>query len=382
MTGRIGIILLVLAAGSHIGWKIWYETRTWVPLDISISLSPGHIKTNEFKINLESSYDILLEVERRFDFEQLPCMLGLLNCKDTPSILRANWTLSRAGQVVARGSGDKGEGKLRGSETMGRLLGAFWAGKGEHYVLDIDVLGDGSRLNAGHPRLEIVEGGGAYQEYERSRVPTFYELFFFIFGAAWLIHSLVNQATERRQTKAYEAIATTPHAAITYREVAEFRGRGRLRMTLWGESTFQRSVFPRKRLFAKFHTFGLVFALTYFVAAISFMAVICWQEWRPTGFMVHLLSQNDRVGMIHPWTQALVLRIDSHNHWFLNSKQISPADLGRALKELSSRSMNPAVFVDADSNGKYENVVQAVDLIEGAGGKTVLYTPASQPNAR
>jgi len=59
------------------------------PQNIPISLAPGHVKTPEFEINLESSFWVSIEVERKFDYAGVPWsqprIIGL-NIRDRSSI--------------------------------------------------------------------------------------------------------------------------------------------------------------------------------------------------------------------------------------------------------------------------------------------------------
>jgi hypothetical protein len=196
LAARIGVALILIGVALHVGWARWAATRTWVPLDIPIPLSRGHMKTGEFKINLESTYWMEVEVERKFDFDGVPCLLGFGfdECKNTPGVLKASWSLSNEGRVVARGDTDHAQGMLGGTRTMGRELGSFAAGKGQHYVVDLDVLEDGTRLNAGNPRLRILELGGSYPEYQPWHISVFLATVFFLpVGGALLISSFVRR---------------------------------------------------------------------------------------------------------------------------------------------------------------------------------------------
>jgi hypothetical protein len=97
-------------------WTWWLSTRTNHPVDVPISMAPGHVRTSEFKINLKALYTIDIEVEQKIAFETLNCLLGtampsptssaLGECPDSPSVVKASWVLTSKGQVVARGSSD------------------------------------------------------------------------------------------------------------------------------------------------------------------------------------------------------------------------------------------------------------------------------------
>lgn len=145
-------------------WAGWTATRIWLSVDIPISLSPGHIRTGEFKINLKSKYWVYILADRK---PGIPCLLGFISdeCRETPSALKVSWSLSDAGKNVADGGSDIDQGTLGGSENVGRGLGFFWVEEGKHYALDVHVLSDGSRLNVANPHLRIEELGGKYWEY-------------------------------------------------------------------------------------------------------------------------------------------------------------------------------------------------------------------------
>lgn len=165
VSGRIGAIFILIATTCYGAWKYWEETRTWEPLSMPICLSPGHLRSKEFRINVEATFIVQVEVERKIDSDQVRCWLGIEICADTHSILHVKWVLSDAGKPVARGNSDQihyGEG---GIESLNREIGAFLVEKGDHYVLDLDVLDDGSLLNFGNPRLETeVSRQDEYEE--------------------------------------------------------------------------------------------------------------------------------------------------------------------------------------------------------------------------
>jgi biopolymer transport protein ExbD len=213
LTSRISLVFILIGVALYAGHRYWVATRTWVPLDMPISLSRGHIRTGEFEINLEGSFWVYVEVERKFDFDGVPCLLGygFDNCEETPhGVLKVSWTLSEQGRVVAKGTSDSTEDMLGGSVTMGRGLGRFWAGRGEHYVLEVEVLEDGSRLNPGHPRLKIEQTGydWSYQAEEESIYAL--ALFFAAVGAALLASSLVARSREKQDAHRVSLTAPGP----------------------------------------------------------------------------------------------------------------------------------------------------------------------------
>ena len=104
---RISVASILIAAAIYGGWEWWMATRTWVPLDMPVSLAQGHIRSPEFKINLDAGFWIFVEVETKVDEEGVSCLTGYMSdyCRENSvRELRASWTLSDAGRVVARGS--------------------------------------------------------------------------------------------------------------------------------------------------------------------------------------------------------------------------------------------------------------------------------------
>jgi hypothetical protein len=156
----MGLSLILLGIAALGVWVCWAATRIWMPLNEPISLSPGHIRTPEFKINVESAYQIEVEVNRGFDFWGVPCLIGGDQCHGDSGVLAVSWSLSSGGRSVANGASENGDRNIQWKATMGRVVGGFNAEKGSH-VLDVDVLQDGSRLNAGAPRLVVSEAGVA-----------------------------------------------------------------------------------------------------------------------------------------------------------------------------------------------------------------------------
>jgi hypothetical protein len=73
---RIGLALILTGMVWFGGWTWWESTRIWVPLDIPISLSAGHIRTPEFEVNVESKYGITVYLERAVNGEDGLCLGG------------------------------------------------------------------------------------------------------------------------------------------------------------------------------------------------------------------------------------------------------------------------------------------------------------------
>lgn len=108
--------------------------------------------------------EIAAKTDRGISSDTLDCLLGLsLNQTSCGrhSVIRADWTLTSGDVVVARGSSyDRyccGGTFSRG--VAARQIGSFQSEKGRRYVLEIQILEDGSALVTADPHLNIEEGG-------------------------------------------------------------------------------------------------------------------------------------------------------------------------------------------------------------------------------
>lgn len=145
-------------------WAVWLAVRTDHPVDVPISMAVGHVRSREFKVNLNALYIIEIEVQKKIPFDTLNCLLGLgtsstssalQECPDRPSVVKASWTLTSGGQTVANGSSDDDREGDWGNDSISRILGSFHSKDGGRYVLDLNVLADGSSLALGNPRLKV-----------------------------------------------------------------------------------------------------------------------------------------------------------------------------------------------------------------------------------
>ena len=121
-TAKAGIVLVVLPCLWLGGWAVWHNSRNWVPLRMSLSREGGHIRTGEFRINLEGDYSIDLGTAMRGG----DCLEGL----------GGRWSLSKNGRIMATGKGESKIGFLWPQWAC--TIGRFHADTGV-YILDLDV---------------------------------------------------------------------------------------------------------------------------------------------------------------------------------------------------------------------------------------------------
>ena len=145
---------------------MWFQTRTWTPVHLPISLTPGNVQAQEFSPNFNAFYVIQIEANtnRGIDFEKLDCLLGTsMKQKECsmPSVIRAHWILSSDNSIVKRGSSYEMYccGSSYSNYTIGRQIGRFQTKKGVSYRFEITIEEDGSALAPANPTLVVEEGG-------------------------------------------------------------------------------------------------------------------------------------------------------------------------------------------------------------------------------
>jgi len=172
---RIGIVVLLAGLALLAGSKYWLATRNLTALNIAVSLSPRHIRTEEFNINLDTDYYVEVEVDGSLSAGNLECLMW--GCSG-PSILKAHWVLSRAGQPEASGASEDISGASGNIGTVERIVGRF-SSHGGRYTLDVDILSDTGFLAPRNPRLKVEADGNTYNRLD--------ELFSAIYWTSGLI---------------------------------------------------------------------------------------------------------------------------------------------------------------------------------------------------
>jgi hypothetical protein len=201
---RVGVALILISAAIYGGWEWWMATRTWIPLDMPVSLAKGHVRFPEFTINLDAGFWIFVEVETKVDNEGVSCLTGYTSdyCREHDvHELRASWTLSEAGRVVARGSTSSCQGSLGGMVTRACYFGNFSVPAGKHFVLDVDFPEDNSHFDGGHPRLGLAPN--YYWIFEEKRTPLFllFATFIGAIGTALLVSGIVESTNRKRNAQ-------------------------------------------------------------------------------------------------------------------------------------------------------------------------------------
>lgn len=187
-TIRLGIGAIAVAAIGFVAGRVWLQARKYLIVNIPVNLSCGRIMTGKFEINLRASYPILIVTNGG----------SSLSCYEN-SILRTRRLTSVGGHLVDRLAPDvapPGE-----DVTFGPYLGTLEGAPGD-YSLEIEVLGNASCLNVGHPRLVIEATSWDYQQ-TRERYDLAF-LAFLITGTLGIILVVIGVVAARRSPRACE----------------------------------------------------------------------------------------------------------------------------------------------------------------------------------
>lgn len=160
MTTKIGLGFVLAGLLLFGGWILYLETRRYVPIDIPVAMSVGHIGTREFTVNMSGRYEIEIEVQKKIPFDTLNCLLGMSpsaqkDCPDSPAVVNASWVLWSDGKIEQSGSSADDKGGAWASDTISREIGYFDGKPGHKYRLEVDILADGTRLAPRDPHFKV-----------------------------------------------------------------------------------------------------------------------------------------------------------------------------------------------------------------------------------
>jgi hypothetical protein len=178
-TKLIGATFSIVATGLLIASACMYvraiarsHAHNWEPLILPVSLHPGMIRTPDIQIDRNGEYDIVLELEEKYDIRTMECLLGInistagnpSRCNQTPSLVDISWTLFEGDKVISEGDSNDDRSFIWGS-TVERTLGRFSGQKGHRYSLVLRIRQDGSELNTASPKIKVEVPRGISKDY-------------------------------------------------------------------------------------------------------------------------------------------------------------------------------------------------------------------------
>jgi hypothetical protein len=202
MRTKAGIGLVVLGIGVFVGWKLWMNTRSQVPVNVPVSLKLGETIEKEFRLNLDGLYLIEIVVAQK-DAEKgaerggqkdgrpeaLRCLMGVggAQCAGIAPVIGASWTLFRDGQEVRRGNSLESHGEPRDQGNVVRVIGDFPGEAGQEYRLQVSVTTDGSAIQPASPRLRVAVSSIIQTDFQSANILAFSVSFICVFFGAILL---------------------------------------------------------------------------------------------------------------------------------------------------------------------------------------------------
>jgi biopolymer transport protein ExbD len=338
----MGILFLLLATGLYVGPIHWAETRIFVPVDMPISLKPGHIRTGEFKINLNSNYEIGI----RFDESNYK---GFINC-DVYRRIKAHWTIFPHNST--HGARPPIEGHF-GDDYPGSDVDLSPG----TYDLDLQISPGADCLDRVSPRLFVET-----DKYEYTDLFQGICLIFLVLagtGSVLLILPALRFLRNRFVRISHEKLCIFTSPGYVYRP------------------SFKR---PRPMpIFFRVVDFGLVYTVTMLPVFFLwvFIVVHIWGD-RKVGILVPISIPGGPFLRVDPHENEFLVGLDMHGNYFVNSRQVPRDHLQQYIQQELANRAEWTVYFEADPNSRFSDAAFAMDAIRAAHGKLVWLTPGAR----
>jgi hypothetical protein len=202
MRTKAGITLIVLGIGVFVGWKLWMNTRSQVPVNVPVSLKLGETIEKQFRLNLDGLYLIEIVVAQK-DAEKgveksgqkdgrqetVRCLMGVggAQCNGVAPAVGVNWVLFRDGQEVRHGDSLASRSEPAEPGNVVRVIGDFPGEVGHEYRLQVSVTADGSALQLANPRLRVAVSSIIQADFQSANILAFSVSFICAFFGAILL---------------------------------------------------------------------------------------------------------------------------------------------------------------------------------------------------
>ena len=344
MSGRnqiwIGCVLALISLTTLVGVQHWMNTRSFVALDMPISLALGHTKTAPFHINLENYYE--LEIKTGWESYYDP------DCSPSDRA-RARWRLHKDGDVVV---------DWLDSPNPYPYLGNFFGRKGT-YELELEILSDASCLNPGHPRLLVYTNTG---EYEDGAAPILW---------ASALGVAVGLSLVGLGFLTFSAPSTPHNTRVTDSPSI-------------GQSFQWAQKLPLKREFSSPPAFALLAAPC--LIFVIFIMMILVAPYPQKGIYVHLLKPGHTAEDNDPLIEPIVVRIVEPDPGIpprltITSQATTWNKLAGDLRDQLKLRPKWVVYVATDPDVAWGDTVRVIDVAKGLQASVVLLTPATSHKA-
>jgi biopolymer transport protein ExbD len=333
----MGIGLILLGVGGRAAIEHWMSTRIVRPVNIPVSLAPGHIRTGPFRLNLDADYWVGLNpgTDWRWDATHPEC--------DPYRHLQTRWTLYKNGNVVDR----------LDQPIVLPWPSGFRAGPGV-YELDVEVMSDFHCLDPLPPHLEVVANT---ENYETAALFVRAGLAIVTYiGIVWLTFLPMIQFVHSFEHS--ETVTETASAGKDFQ---------------WARKL------PLRSQISGLPSFGVVGGIIYALVAMLMMMLIGFGAPRSKGLRVALLKQGTVPQKSHAWTEPLIVEVKDSGagrppNLYVNSRLVAWEDFDRVLKQELSRRREWVVYVGGDDMVAWQHVVNLIDVARGDHARVYLIT--------
>ncbi|HEY6251000.1 MAG TPA: hypothetical protein VI685_13650 [Candidatus Angelobacter sp.] len=321
-TTWVGMSMVLLAPAIYAGGHYWRSTRTISALDTQLSFDSGHAKTHDFYVNVS---DVTAD-------------LGI-NCwpRYPDSLPKVRFTVFQDGRPVAQ------------AQVAQSYHWPFHAKKAGYYSIDIQFLPGPNCLTDQTAHFWVTADSGFYDS-----VYAFLQ---------WVAVGLVPPGL------AVFALSFIRSKRAGF-EVSNTADPNSGRPLRW----------PLRPRFTSLPSRGLIsFSLAVPLIIVMWIRVLTLPKrgiWILSAPMISNRAQPE------PWESALVLRIDSRRHYYLNSKLIPHEELPDALVRGLARRAERVVYVDGNRDLEFQEVMDVIDTIRGVQARVVLLTPPIKTHTR
>lgn len=324
-TGRIGICL-VLVGVVLFGCAVrWFAPHPDIALEMPVSLSPGHVITGNFRVNLGTLYYIDIDLDKRSRVRPL--------CEPR-SVLSTRWVLSSEG------------GEEHGSspwEDSGLTIAALYSEK-PRYAFDVEILPGASCLNGSKPTLKVQTHPYPSDLYVAL---TWFSIVPVGVGLGLLMRPYVTMQIGKIEEirifpdmVLHNVLAIKKHAPLT-----PIQG-----MPHWG-------------LFC-----GTVLWILIFVFMIL-------GPLPSKGLLVSWSNRGTLAWDKSPWPDTLEVYVRVPARFLINGEEVKRSDLSSKLAEQLGRRAEWTVYFEADADTLFMDDAYALDTIQACGAKVVWVTP-------
>jgi biopolymer transport protein ExbD len=340
---KAGLIILAMALLVPWVYAHWLKTRTFEPVDKAVKLEAGRVYTEDFEINLREEYLVQIEVHYGVDSwveEERECPF--------------RWWEAADWKVYLQSGRDEGKRELWASSAEITKQGGFptgFSGSPGKYQMEWNLSASQTCLNGRRALMHVYTSSLGYEEF--GGFLEFVSAFVAGTGillvlraiGAWTLGPFINKRPPRMfpEMELRNVISRKRHRPIPY--------------------------------FKSLPNFGLIHGFILWILLFIFMIMM---PRTPVGLWVDFREQKAVGVEKSPWSETVTVYVDAKRGFLVNGHSVRAEELQAELKRELGRQMVWTVYLEADSDCLFMDIVHAMDTIQGSGAKLVWITPKTR----